>query len=182
MSEPVLLPVNWQEVKMLALVVGVREAARQMGLSEEQVKKRCTREGWLATPEARIAVQRAVAMRSGTSAPMPLSPMSPAQLVASELSQLGSKTRLSLARGIAKAGEHIESMDGQEILMDAQNVKFAALMPWNILILISLSQQTNSHGSYALPLVSECAYYSTGYVLSNYVKQRITSYKTRHIK
>lgn len=118
--------VNWQEVRMLAAVVGVRESARRMGLSEEQVKKRCTREGWLATPEARIANQRAVAERSGTSAPVPMSPMSPAALVNAELAALGSKTRLSLARGIAKAGEHIETMDGQEILIDAQNIKSVA--------------------------------------------------------
>jgi hypothetical protein len=126
MSEPVAKPISWEAVKTLAAVVGVREAARQMGLSEEQVKKRCTREGWLSTPEARIANQRAVAMRSGTSAPIPLSPMSPAALVHAEIAQLGSKTRLSLARGIAKAGEHIESMDGQEILIDAQNIKSVA--------------------------------------------------------
>jgi hypothetical protein len=125
MSE-MLKSVNWEEVKMLALTVGVREAARRMELSEEQVKKRCTREGWLATPEARLAVQRAVALRSGTSAPIPVSPLSPAALLASELSQLGSKTRLSLARGIAKAGEHIESLQGKQIVEDAQNIKSVA--------------------------------------------------------
>jgi hypothetical protein len=39
------------------------------------------------------------------------------------LKALGEKSRLSIARGIAKAGEHIETMDGQEILIDSANVK-----------------------------------------------------------
>lgn len=45
---PAALDVNWTEVKMLALSVGVREAARRMGLPEDAVKQRSWREGWLA--------------------------------------------------------------------------------------------------------------------------------------
>lgn len=126
MSEQIAKPISWEAVKTLAAVVGVREAARQMGLSEEQVKKRCTREGWLSTPEARIANQRAVAMRTGKSEPVPSSPMSPSALVNAEIASLGGKSRLSLARGIAKAASHVETMDGQEILLDSQNVKAIA--------------------------------------------------------
>lgn len=44
---PAALDVDRQQVKMLAISVGVREAARQMDLPEETVKKWCTREGWL---------------------------------------------------------------------------------------------------------------------------------------
>jgi hypothetical protein len=117
------IPINWEAVRALAMVVGVREAARRMGAPEETVKKRCTREGWLDAPEAKRANKLAVSARSG----IMVSPqMSPAALITAEISHLGSKTRLSLARGIAKAGQHIESMDGQEILMDAQNVKSVA--------------------------------------------------------
>jgi hypothetical protein len=117
------VPVNWEAVRALALVVGVRESARRMGISEEAVKRRCTREGWLSTPEAKAANKLAISQRSGiTAAPQ----MSPAALIQAEIAALGSKTRLSLARGIAKAGEHVETMDGQEIVMDAQNVKAVA--------------------------------------------------------
>lgn len=126
MSEPVAKPISWEAVRALAAVVGVREAARQMGLSEEQVKKRCTREGWLSTPEARVANQRAVAMRSGTSAPIPLSPMSPAALIHAELASLGSKSRLSIARGVAKASETVENMQGLDILDRSADVKAIA--------------------------------------------------------
>lgn len=118
-------PISWEAVKALAAVVGVRESARRMGISEEQVKKRCTREGWLSTPEAKAANAIAIAGRSGkTAALVPTS--SPAALIHAEIASLGSKTRLSLARGIAKAGEHVESLDGASIVADAGNVKAIA--------------------------------------------------------
>jgi hypothetical protein len=118
-------PVNWEAVKMLALVVGVRESARRMGISEEAVKKRCTREGWLSTPEAQAANKLAVAGRSGkTAALVPV--MSPTAALNAELNLLGSKTRLSLARGVSKAAETVETMSGSQILENAQNVKSVA--------------------------------------------------------
>lgn len=52
--------------------------------------------------------------------------MSPAALIASELQQLNSKTRLALARGIAKAGEHIQELPAHELLEKAQDVKAVA--------------------------------------------------------
>jgi hypothetical protein len=115
-------PVNWEAVRMLALVVGVRESARRMGLSEEAVKRRCTREGWLASPEAKAANKMAIAGRSGRT-PSLRPVLSPSEVLHGELKALGEKSRLSIARGIAKAGEHIETMDGQEILIDSANVK-----------------------------------------------------------
>lgn len=116
-------PVNWEAVRALAMVVGVREAARRMEINEETVKKRCTRERWLASSEAQRANRIARDMRSGVT----VSPqLSPAALVASELQQLGNKSRLSLARGIAKAGEHIEQMQPADIVQDANNVKAIA--------------------------------------------------------
>ena len=40
-----------EAVKVLAISVGVREAARQLGLNEERVMKWSQREGWLKQPE-----------------------------------------------------------------------------------------------------------------------------------
>lgn len=117
-------PVNWEAVRALAMVVGVREAARRMGLKECTVQQRSARESWLATAEAKQVNRLAVAQRSGLT--VACNQLSPAALIQSELASLGSKTRLSLARGIAKAGEHVETMDGQEILIDAQNIKSIA--------------------------------------------------------
>src|SRR5689334_12377095 len=44
---PAALDVNWPAVQALAVAVGVREAARQMGLNESAVMQRSAREGWL---------------------------------------------------------------------------------------------------------------------------------------
>jgi hypothetical protein len=52
--------------------------------------------------------------------------MSPTAALNAELNLLGRKTRLSIARGIAKAGEHIESLEGKQIVEDAQNIKSVA--------------------------------------------------------
>jgi hypothetical protein len=125
-EKPAAQHIEWGAVRALAAVVGVREAARRMGISEEQVKKRCTREGWLRSPEARAANQIAGAGRSGRTAAVTVPKMSPAALISAEIAQLGSKTRLSLARGIAKAGEHVESLSGEDILERANDVKAVA--------------------------------------------------------
>jgi hypothetical protein len=44
---PAALDVNWEAVRMLAQTIGVREAARRMGISEDAVMQRSKREGWL---------------------------------------------------------------------------------------------------------------------------------------
>lgn len=125
-SAPVARPIEWGAVQALAMVVGVREAARRMQLSEEQVKKRCTREGWLKSPEARAAQQLAVADRSGKSAAVPMSPLSPANMILAEIATLGAQSRLSLAKGVQKASAHVEKLDGGEILDRSADVKAIA--------------------------------------------------------
>lgn len=119
-------PVNWEAVRVLAVAIGVREAARQCGVSVEAAMKRSQREGWLSDPRLRAANQQMQITKRNMAVACPQGVSSPAAVMAAELVSLGQKTRISLARGIAKAGEHIESMDGQEILMDAQNVKSVA--------------------------------------------------------
>jgi len=121
-NQTIATPVNWEAVRMLALTVGVRESARRMGLSEDRVRQRCTREGWLATPEARTLNKRALEERSGLTCRQ----LSPSAAFQGELNALGAKSRLSLARGIAKAGAHIETLDGAAILDKSSDVKSVA--------------------------------------------------------
>lgn len=118
-------PVNWEAVKMLALVVGVRESARRMGISEEAVKKRCTREGWLADPAAREIARRSVQERSGlTVAGSPH--LSPAAIIHAELADLGSKTKLGIARGLARAADVVGEMGGVQVIDNAHEIKSVA--------------------------------------------------------
>jgi hypothetical protein len=121
------VPINWEAVRMLALVVGVRESARRMGISEEAVKKRCTREGWLADPAAREIARRSVVERSGmTVAPTMVPILSPTAALNAELSQLGSKTKLGIARGLARASEVIGEMGGVQVIDNAHEIKSVA--------------------------------------------------------
>jgi hypothetical protein len=123
----VVQPVNWEAVRMLALVVGVRESARRMGISEEAVKKRCTREGWLADPAAREIARRSVQERSGlTVAPSMVPKLSPSQAISAELALLGSKTKLGIAKGLARAGEVISEMGGVQVIDNAHEIKSVA--------------------------------------------------------
>jgi len=117
-------PVNWEAVRVLAMAIGVREAARRMGISEDAVRKRSSRESWLANPEARKAVQAVTNGR--TSEKQVVTTMSPAGLVLAEIASLGGKTRLSIARGVSKAAEHVENMQGSDILDRANDVKAVA--------------------------------------------------------
>jgi len=53
------LNVDWSAVRVLAVDVGVREAAHQMGIGQDAVRQRSRREGWMIS--AKSAQQRALA-------------------------------------------------------------------------------------------------------------------------
>lgn len=113
------LPIDWPEVKTLALAIGVREAARRMGLSEEVVKKRCTREGWLQDRHAPAkAMQAAIAAKAEV-----VRVASPQVPTAAEvLASMGQKTRAALAAGILRGSERVARLDPDEIIERAQGV------------------------------------------------------------
>lgn len=94
-----------------------------MELSEDNVRQRSCREKWLASDAAKRAVQLANESRIKERA---VTTLSPAALISAEIASLGSKTRLSLARGIAKAGEHVETLDGPAILAQSGDIKAVA--------------------------------------------------------
>lgn len=124
-------PVNWEAVRMLALAVGVREAARKLGINEETVKKRCTREGWLSNPDARaasnaMAVEKREEGRAAYVASRLSPTLSPSAVFAAELADLGSKSRLALAKAVQKGSAHAAELSGPEILEQSQNVKSIA--------------------------------------------------------
>ncbi len=123
MSDQVAVPISWEAVKTLAAVVGVREAARRMGLSEDRVRQRSSREGWMSAPGARENAKAALAARTTEKS---VTTLSPAALVHAELANLGAKSRVSLARGVAKAAEHVETLSGSDILAESGNVKAIA--------------------------------------------------------
>ena len=70
---PKPLNVDWPAVRVLAVAVGVREAARQMGISQDAVRQRSKREGWMASPKA--VAQRTLAKPVTSVSPNALSPL-----------------------------------------------------------------------------------------------------------
>jgi hypothetical protein len=90
---PKPLNVDWSGVRVLAIAVGVREGARQMQISEDAVRQRSKREGWMAYPKA--VAQRALAKPVTSVSPNALSP---ADALANVLQEHERETKLSLAR------------------------------------------------------------------------------------
>jgi hypothetical protein len=116
---PKPLNVDWPAVRVLAVAVGVREAARQMGISQDAVRQRSKREGWMASPKA--VAQRALAKPVTSLSPHALSP---ANALANVLSERKDRTKLGLSKFTAEAAE--QAAEHQDKLGIARNVRDVA--------------------------------------------------------
>lgn len=123
---PAALDVDREAVKTLAMAVGVREAARRMGLDENTVRQWSAREGWLRD-----------APRSQPLPPTVLQPVtgvtkSPSQAMGETLKELAGRTRLGHAKAQAKVADLVSEMDAQEVLMSMpailQGVKASSIL------------------------------------------------------
>jgi hypothetical protein len=86
-------------------------------VTEDAARKRSQREGW--------AKDGAFAMKP---VPVTMSPTAAtaARVMAQEMTGLSNKSRLGLARGVSKAAERVEKMQGAAILENAHDVKAVA--------------------------------------------------------
>ena len=94
-------------MRVLAVAVGVREAARQMGISQDAVRQRSKREGWMASPKT--IAQRALAKPVTRVSPNVLSP---AHALANVLRERKHRTKLGLSKYAAEAAERAGESDG----------------------------------------------------------------------
>jgi hypothetical protein len=123
---PAALDVDWEAVRVLALAVGVREAARRMGLEQSTVTMRSMREGWLRDLP-----------RSSRLPPTVLQPVvavvkSPAAALSDVLREDGAATRLGHSRFHRKISENLAKEDDPDKLyalasVALTNIKGAAL-------------------------------------------------------
>ena len=97
---PKPLNVDWPAVRVLAVAVGVREAARQMGISEDAARQRSKREGWMVS--AKAVAQRALAKPVTGVSPNALSP---ADALANALSDDSRETKLGLSAAARNAAK-----------------------------------------------------------------------------
>ena len=116
---PKPLNVDWSAVRVLAVAVGVREAARQMQISEGAVRQRSKREGWMTS--AKAATQRTLAKPVTSVSPHAVSP---ADALASVLSQRKERSKLGLSKYAAEAAERAGESDGD--LRLSRNVRDVA--------------------------------------------------------
>jgi hypothetical protein len=110
-------------VRVLALAVGVREAARQMGISQDAVRQRSKREGWIASPKA--VAQRALAKPVTGVSPTALSP---ADALASVFSERKDRTKLGLSKYVAEAAEKAADLPKDKLNV-AGKVRDVAAIP-----------------------------------------------------
>jgi hypothetical protein len=104
---PKPLNVDWSAVRVLAVAVGVREAARQMGISQDAVRQRSKREGWMISVKS--AQQRALSKPVTSLSPDVLSP---ADALANVLRECKHRTKLGLSKYAAEAAERAGESDG----------------------------------------------------------------------
>ena len=122
-SEKVTAP-NREAVKILAQAIGVREAARRMGLSEERVMKWSQRDPagpWMSQPGAAMIAAPSVtgATRQLSACPQPVRTASEA--LADVNAENGARSRSAALRYSARNLEHLADLSPDEgVLLAAQ--------------------------------------------------------------
>jgi len=114
------LPIDWEDMKVLALAIGLREAIRQKGLEkhESAIMQRSAREDWFGERNAKAELLRPatraeiIAEVSGTD----VSIVSKVPTAAEILSGLGTSTKAHLAGAADKAARKFNEMDGSDLV------------------------------------------------------------------
>jgi len=105
---------RWEQIKTAhASGIGLREIARNMGIPENTVLSRAYREGW----SREIQNAKALAKRENASA------VRPVEAVAMTMQQRGERHVERMA-GVSERGvDHIETMDGPQILKSVDEIE-----------------------------------------------------------
>lgn len=113
---PAALPVDREKVKMVALQVGVREAARQFELNEDTVMAWSRREAWFAQKEqTQQVVEKHIADR-GMQA---VARKTPSEVML----QYKGKTKLAQAKTVYKTAHHFSRLAPEVLAKKTQDVK-----------------------------------------------------------
>ena len=118
---PAAIEIDRDQVKMLALSVGCREAARKLGINEATVRQWSKRGKWFAhLTQPLPPPEKPLSMR-----PVTVVTTSPAAVLSNTLAELGNATRLAGAKAVRNALEHAAGLDGESALAASRNVKDA---------------------------------------------------------
>lgn len=105
-------------VKTLAIAVGVREAARRCGLSEDRVRQWSCREAWfkaLPAPDS-VRTQRGEVLHVTTVT-------KPSDSLASILATDSEHTRIGFSTAARRVAEHVAKQRPSKVLKDSQGIR-----------------------------------------------------------
>jgi hypothetical protein len=148
------LEVDHEEVKFVALQIGVREAARKFGLDEDTVKSWSYRESWFAKEEARE--RQIAALKQEKRVSQGLQPIAP---TASEIiANYSGNTRLKLSETVNKQAENLAVRDSDELVLMASTVKTvidgaAKLHGWEQGAQVTVNFDLISDNLHSIPIV-----------------------------
>lgn len=109
-----------EAVKTLAIAIGVRKAARQLGLSEDRVRQWSKRESWFKLPPQPPSKANVTVVTS------------PSSVLANELETNGRETKLSLSRYARRAAKDSESLSTREAALVHKVAQVAGIVHgWN---------------------------------------------------
>lgn len=108
---PAPLNVDREAVRVLAVAVGVREAARQLNIPEATVQAWSARGGWKPN-EARE--QRVIAVAATKVQP---SGPNPAEAMANAMENLSERSKLGFLKASARVAEHLADENDPEMLL-----------------------------------------------------------------
>lgn len=114
------IEVDREAVRVLATAVGVREAARKLGLDEDRVRQWSSRGKWFAETARPPTMTQSKTVTSVTK--------SPAVALQEHLSALSGDSRLSLAITGNKLAQHFEQLDPAEAAACTPAIKDAVVI------------------------------------------------------
>lgn len=116
---PLAIDVDREQVRMLVLAVGVREAARQMGLNEDTVASWSARFGWVkavADIKAKAAAHRQI---QGVQVPT----STPAESLANILADDSRTTKIGLSRAARAAADTFAKRSGPAVIKSSKALR-----------------------------------------------------------
>jgi hypothetical protein len=105
------------QVKMLALQIGLRAAARECGLKEDTVKKWAQRYDWRVSRMPAVSVAQPVATNGRQPPVVPT--QSPDAALQSIMSSLATRTKVAMASSSNKVFEHLADADAAALARPA---------------------------------------------------------------
>lgn len=115
---PAALEVDRQQVRLLVLTVGVREAAKQLGLSSATVGAWSARGKWLAQTKP----QPALLPKPASMQPTNSANKTPVNALTDALADDNKATRHALSKALRKGAEHAADMQPGAILKQSRAV------------------------------------------------------------